>query len=95
MGMISQGAPLAFIAHQAKDTIERVLIELGPEADVSAPARQQDGVYGPPRAPGESRVRLRRPLLRDGWAEDKADGVKAIAGAPRNCSHHLPASYHT
>ena len=33
---------------------------------------------------GEARVRLRRPLLRDGWAEDKADGVKAIAGAPRN-----------
>ena len=84
-----------FIAHQAKDTIECVKVELGPEAVGSAPTRQEDSVYGPPRAPGEARVRLRRPLLRDGWAEDKADGVKAIAGAPRNCSHHLPASYHT
>ena len=74
--------------------MQRVLVELGPEAVGSTHARQQHSVYGPPRAPGKARVRLRRPHLRDGWAEDEADGVKAIAGAPRNCSHHLPTCYH-
>ena len=84
-----------FIAHQAKDTIECVKVELGPEAFGSAPTRQEDSVYGPPRAPGEACVRLRRPLLRDGWAEDEADGVKAVTSTPRNCSHNLTANYHT